>query len=439
MMSVWTSPVEEFKAALKREGLSRAFVVTDSATGECKPSHPTLESFADALVNDKNYYSHEACFFEIGGESDHLLGAFVHKTNRGQAAGGVRFWGYPSMGDYVRDGLRLSRGMGHKNALAGIWWGGGKGVIARQQSVDHRDPGVRRVVYEDYGRFISGLGGCYVTAEDAGTTPEDMARVFHTTRYTTCIPPEFGGSGNPSILTGKGVVVAMEAALEHLGRGGLEGKKVAMQGVGNVSFYMVEELLERGVERIVGVDIDLGPIQAVSDRFGSDRLEVRVVAPEDVSIFSEPCDIFAPNAIGATLNPDTIPLLEADIVCGAANNQLAESDRDATALQARGILYVPDFLANRMGIVNCANEQYGAVDPDPAVISHLDRNSKTGIFCRTIAVCERAMASGRTTAAEAELLAEELAEEHHPVWRGRSRSIIDAVVTSSWADEELAM
>jgi glutamate dehydrogenase/leucine dehydrogenase len=225
----------------------------------------------------------------------------------------------------------------------------------------------------------------------------------------------------------------MEAALEHLGLGTIEDKTVAMQGLGNVSYQMIDELLSRGVDRIVGVDIDLAAIQAVGDRFIDERLDTRVVAMGDVSIFSETCDIFAPNAVGGTLNPQTIPLLNTKIVCGAANNQLASSPRDAMALQEKDILYVPDFLANRMGIVNCANEQYGVFDGDPAVGAHLDRSTPSGVFQRCLEVCSRAAATGRTTAEEAEALADELSIEPHPIWGHRSRQIIDHLTSGNWA------
>jgi glutamate dehydrogenase/leucine dehydrogenase len=433
-VDIWNSSTDEFIGVLESTGLTRALVITDSRDGTVKASHPSLQAFADALAADDNFYAHEGCFFEIGPESNHLLGAFVHRTKRGQAAGGVRYWRYPTVADYVRDGLRLSRGMGHKNALAGIWWGGGKGVVSRRESIDHRDPEVRAAVYRDYGRFVSSLRGCYVTAEDAGTTPEDMAWVFRTTRYTTCIPREFGGSGNPSNPTARGVVAAMEAALKHLGLGTLRGKTVAMQGLGNVSFHMIGELIERGVNRIVGSDIDLAAVQAVVDRYNDSRLETRVVSRDDVTIFSETCDIFAPNAVGAILNPRTIPLLRTRVVCGAANNQLESSSRDARSLQQAGILYVPDFLANRMGIVNCSNEQYGIIDGDPVIESHLDRGAPFGVYQRCLEVCSRAAESGRTPAEEAEMLADELSEAPHPLWGHRGRLIIDRLVAEGWAD-----
>ncbi len=242
----WNESVDSFIDAMKRSGTRRAWFVTDPETGEYCVSHPAFDGVARSIAGDgRDYHAHEGSFFEIGKESGYLLSAHIHKTVRGQAAGGVRFWRYDTIESFIRDGLRLSRGMGHKNALAGLWWGGGKGVIARQHNDNESE--LRKHVYRDYGRFMSGLCGCYITAEDAGTRPEDMANVYRTTRYTTCIPAEFGGSGNPSILTARGVVVAMEAALEALGMGTLEGKTIAMQGLGNVSYYMVGYLRERRV------------------------------------------------------------------------------------------------------------------------------------------------------------------------------------------------
>ena len=436
-MDLWSAPPDTLLETLGREGLGRAWLVTDPDSGVLRASHGVLEPLVRAVEGDeRDYDGHQGIFLEVGRESGHLLTAFVHKTRRGQAAGGVRFWSYATLEELVRDGLRLSRGMGHKNALAGIWWGGGKGVIARRPDVNDRDPQVRGAIYRDYGRFVSGLRGCYVTAEDAGTTAKDMAWIHRTTRHSTCLPPELGGSGNPSVLTARGVIAAMEAALEWLELGDLEGRTVATQGLGNVARQMIGGLLEREVRRIVGTDVDERALEEVRGRFSDERLEVRQVDPSDTSILAAECDVLAPNAVGAILDPRTIPEIRARIVCGGANNQLEDPDRDAAALAARGILYVPDFLANRMGIVNCANEQYGYFEADPAILDHLDRSSPTGIHQRCLEVFERAGASGRTPAEEALVLADELSEELHPIWGDRGRLIVDALVRDGWADSD---
>jgi glutamate dehydrogenase/leucine dehydrogenase len=432
-MDCWSKSVDALIDALKAHALSRAYVITDPDSGAVRPSHPMLRPIAEAVSEDKrDYKRHEGFFFEVGRESDHLLSAHVHWTKRGQAAGGVRYWFYDSVADFVRDGLRLSRGMGQKNALAGLWWGGGKGVVCRRKGMDHLDPVVRRAVYRDYGRFMTGLSGCYVTAEDAGTTPDDMAVLFSMTRHTTCIPETLGGSGNPSILTATGVVVAMGAALEHIGMGALDGKTVVMQGAGNVSLHMIGELVARKVGRIVAADIDERAIERAKRAYPGAPLDLRRVELGDVSVFSEPGDVFAPNAVGAVLNPDTIPMIRTRVVCGAANNQLADAGRDARILHDRGVFYVPDFLANRMGIVNCANEQYGRLERDPAIYGHLDKQTPWGIYQRAMQVFSRARASGRTPSDEASDLADELSQELHPIWGHRGQQIITHLVRSGW-------
>lgn len=434
-MTLWNAHPEELLSAMHGAGIRRACLTTNPKTLELETSHPLLEPLRAAVAADKrDYHQHEGCFFEIGRDSGHLLSACVHLTRRGQAAGGVRFFTYETVEGFVRDGLRLSRGMGHKNALAGLWWGGGKGVIARRPGVDHRDPALRQALYQDYGRFVSSLRGCYVTAEDAGTTADDMAQVFATTRYTSCIPYALGGSGNPSELTARGVVVAMEAALDEMGLGSLEGKHLALQGLGHVSFFMIKDLLERRVASIVGADIDEVAVRKVAQTYQGAPLEVKLVEPGDHHILAAKVDVLAPNAVGAMLSARTIPTINAKLVCGGANNQLEEPSADDLRLRERGIVYVPDFLANRMGIVNCANEQYGYIDNDPAILSHLDRDNPVGIFRRCQDVLHKAAASGHTTATEAVKLADELCQELHPILGHRGRQIIDHLLSSGWSN-----
>ncbi len=434
-MSLWNQSPEALRQAMLAAGLHRAWLVTTPGTREVRASHPLLAPIAAAVQADtRDYHAHQAVFFEIGAASGHLLSAAVHKTVRGLAAGGVRFWVYDQVEDFVRDGLRLARGMGHKNALAGLWWGGGKGVVARRPGVDHSDPALRSALYEDYGRFMTGIRGCYITAEDAGTTTEDMAEVFATTRHTTCIPERLGGSGNPSRLTATGVVVGMEAALHFRGRGDLRGKTVAMQGLGNVSRFMIKDLVQRGVGRIVGTDVSPEAIELTRAMNPDAPLEARVVPIGDATVLAEPADVVAPNAVGGILNATTIPRIQAPIVCGAANNQLEDHHRDGSALRDRGVLYAPDFLVNRMGIVNCANECYGSFEDDPAILSHLDHDCEHGIYQRSLQVYRRAHISGRTPAEEAQVLADQLSEQPHPIWGNRGQQIIDSLVRTGWAD-----
>src|SRR3954469_284224 len=298
-----------FAERLSALGLRRAAFVHAGAEGlSC--SHPELRSLAQSLLgNTRDYDRHQAVLLEVGEQTGVLLGAFLHRTRRGQGIGGVRLWPYASVADFLSDGLRLSKGMGRKNALAGLWWGGGKGVIARAPGQRHDDPGYRAQLFQDYGRFISSLRGAYVTAEDVGTTEPDMASIHEVTRYVVCVPASVGGSGNPSPATARGVVSAMEGALAHAGLGDLRGKVIAMQGVGNVGSFMITELLARGVATIVGADVSAAAVRAVRERHPGERLQLRVVTPGDQGILAEPCDILAPNALGGIINAETIPRL----------------------------------------------------------------------------------------------------------------------------------
>jgi glutamate dehydrogenase/leucine dehydrogenase len=326
--------------------------------------------------------------------------------------------------------------MTRKNALAGLWWGGGKGVMARNPEIDTDDLEARTYLYREYGRFISSLRGCYVTAEDVGTSMEDMAAIFSHTRFTTCIPGGFGGSGNPSVPTARGVISGMEAALEFLEMGSLEGKTVAVQGMGNVGGPLIGFLFERRVKKILASDIDADLVTRVQRRFASLPLEAEVVARGDASILSAGCDIISPNAVGAVLNPHTIPQIKAKVVCGAANNQLEDAIRDDRLLFESNIRYVPDFLTNRMGIVNAANEQYGYVKNDPLFERHLTRDWEHSIFQTTLRVLQKSCSTGIPTAEIAMRLADRLSLEEHPIFGHRGRQIIESLLIDRWQQLE---
>jgi glutamate dehydrogenase/leucine dehydrogenase len=281
---------------------------------------------------------------------------------------------------------------------------------------------------------VSSLRGAYVTAEDAGTTPADMAEVHRRTRFATCVPPEIGGSGNPSAMTAEGVVVAMEAALAFRGTPGLAGRRVAMQGAGNVGAAMIELLLARGVSRVVVAESSAEQRDLVLDRFAAEPITVRLAAPGDASILAEPCDVLAPNALGGVLDAKTIPEIRASIVCGGANNPLADDSADAKRLVARGITYVPDFIANRLGIVFCANEHAGTLPDDPAVKRHLDPRWPDSIPNVTQHVLAEAARTGDTPIAVANRLADARIEEPHPIWGRRAEEITNALLQSGWVD-----
>jgi glutamate dehydrogenase/leucine dehydrogenase len=425
-------PPDDFIALLRHEGRRRAHLVFSPEARRLVPSLAALDGFAKAVERLADFAEHEGVFFEVGAASGALLTATLHRTVRGQGAGGVRHWEYAAMEDLVRDGLRLSRGMGRKNALAGLWWGGGKGVIARAAGERHRDPAYRRTLYEDYGRFVTSLRGAYVTAEDVGTTPPDMAAIFATTRFVTCIPEAVGGSGNPSPATAKGVVCAIEAALDHLGLGAIAGKRIAVHGAGNVGASLIGELVQRSAAQVIATDVDAARCAAVSARFAGANVAVRHVPLGDTSVLAEECDVVSPSALGGVLNPETIPRLRCRVVCGAANNQLLDEERDARALRERGITFVPDFVASRMGIVTCANEQYGSLPDDPAILRHFGRTWENAVYVVTHKVLEAAARDGITEAAAASALADELSLVPHPIFPHRTADLVQALVREHW-------
>ena len=421
----------QFADRLRAEGIRRGYLVHEPDTRAYAASHPLFEDLVACVhAESGDGDPHEAIFFGLGPESGALFGVFVHATRRGQAQGGLRRVPFGSMRALLRDGLRLSLAMTRKSALADLWWGGGKALIAAAPG--ELDASARRTLYREFGAFTSSLRGCYVTGEDAGTTPLDMAEVARTTRFATCTPEALGGSGNPSDMTAAGVVCAMEAALEFEGLGGLAGRRVALQGTGQVGSALLRRLFERGVASIAAAEADPDRRTALLDAFEDRPLELRAAEPGDDSILAEPCDVLAPCALGGVLGPKTIPTVQARVVCGAANNPLADERRDAEALRARGITYVPDFVANRMGIVSCANEQYGHVNADPRVLRHFRPDWPGGIHAVTRRVLELARAADITPLAAARRLADACAEQVHPIWGHRGRRIVESLVADRW-------
>lgn len=429
---------QEFIHFLKSENICRFFFVYDSRNNVLISSHPQLQTIADFMQSDKrDFMRHEGLFFQISRHYDTLQGAFVHRTNRGQAAGGLRYWNYNTIENYLRDGLRLSKAMTRKNALAGLWWGGGKGVMAHNPTVDKNDPIVRASLYKEFGELVSSLRGCYVTAEDVGTHVTDMANVFPETRFTTCIPRAFGGSGNPSIITARGVISGMEAALEFIGDEDLQGKTIAVQGMGNVGSPLIRFLFENNVRKVIACDVNPDPVGQLKCELADKDFEASVVSSDDNSIFQTECDILSPCAIGAILNPQTIPQVRAKIICGAANNQLEDSQRDDQLLRDRGIIYIPDFLTNRMGIVNCANEQYGYVNNDPFIERHLTKDWEYSIYQMSLKVLQESHVTGEPPAKVACRLADDLSLENHPIFGHRGQQIIDSLVADRWHEKSL--
>ncbi len=270
----------------------------------------------------------------------------VHSTARGPALGGCRMWRYDDARAGVRDALRLSRAMTYKSAVAGLPLGGGKGVImllGDGRLTEER----RQAALEDFGETVDLLGGAYITAEDVGTSAADMEVIASRTAHVRGLARERGGSGDPSPYTALGVVTAIEVCCERVfGSPELRGRSVALAGLGHVGTHIAQRLADAGAELMVA-DVD------ESKREVAEGLGARWVTPEQA--LAAEVDVYAPCALGGVLNDETVPQLRCAIVAGAANNQLAD-DRIADLLNARGILWAPDFVANAGGIVNIAVE-----------------------------------------------------------------------------------
>ncbi|WP_027724362.1 Leu/Phe/Val dehydrogenase [Tuberibacillus calidus] len=270
----------------------------------------------------------------------------IHDTTLGPALGGLRMWTYDSEEAAIEDALRLARGMTYKNAAAGLNLGGGKTVIMGDPRKDKNE-----AMFRALGRFIQGLNGRYITAEDVGTTVEDMDIIHEETDYVTGISTAFGSSGNPSPVTAYGVYKGMKAAAKvAFGSDSLEGKTIAVQGVGNVAYALCEYLHKEGANLIL-TDIN----EAALDR-AVKAFDAKAVAPNE--IYGVECDIFSPCALGAIINDDTIPQLKAKVIAGSANNQLKD-ERHGDIIHEKGIVYAPDYVINAGGVINVADELMG--------------------------------------------------------------------------------
>ena len=268
----------------------------------------------------------------------------IHDTTLGPALGGTRFWNYATEDEALLDALRLSRGLTYKNAVAGLNLGGGKSVIIGDNRTANRE-----MIFRAHGRFVESLGGRYVTAEDVGTGTADMDYVHMETEYVAGLANR---SGDPSPVTAHGVFRAIEASAQYRwGSSSLRGRTVIVQGLGNVGSYLCTELHQAGAKLIV-TDIRAERVERVVKEFGA-------TAATDKEIFAQKGDIFAPCALGAIINDNTIPQLQVEIVCGGANNVLHEPQKHGEALEKRSILYAPDFVANAGGVINVYSELAG--------------------------------------------------------------------------------
>lgn len=290
----------------------------------------------------------------------------IHSTRLGAALGGCRMWAYASEAEALTDVLRLSRGMTYKSALADMPLGGGKSVILGD-SRSQKTPALMQAM----GVAIERLGGRYVVAEDVGTSTADMTAIRKETSHVVGLAPDMGGSGDPSPATALGCFLGLKQAVSHqLKTTDLRGLRVAVQGLGNVGMHLAQMLHEAGAKLIVS-DIRPEFVARAVEQFGAASV------PTD-AIYGVEADVFAPCALGAILNDQTIPQLKVKIIAGSANNQLAEA-RHGTVLFDKGLLYCPDYAINAGGIINVGYEHIngsGGYDRDQAY-AHISRISQT--------------------------------------------------------------
>ncbi|RMA58030.1 Glu/Leu/Phe/Val family dehydrogenase [Ulvibacter antarcticus] len=303
----------------------------------------------DPVFGQLSFDNHEQIVF--CNDKDTGLKAIIgiHNTVLGPALGGTRMWQYNSEWEALNDVLRLSRGMTFKSAVTGLNLGGGKAVIIGNAKTQKTPELMLR-----FGEFVHSLSGRYITAEDVGMETKDMDLVRTVTPFVTGISEEIGGSGNPSPITAYGVFMGMKAAAKFAyGSDVLEDKVVYVQGIGNVGEALVENLTNEGAKIYIS-DINRERLEEVRDKYS-------VTIYEGNNLYAEKMDIYAPCALGATVNDETINQITAKVIAGAANNQLADENKHGMLLREKGIVYAPDFLINAGGIINvyAELENYG--------------------------------------------------------------------------------
>ncbi|MCK5576272.1 MAG: Glu/Leu/Phe/Val dehydrogenase [Sphingomonadales bacterium] len=341
-----------------------------------------------SVFSTEAFRDHEQVVFASDPETGLRAIIAVHSTALGPAVGGCRMWNYASEDDAIRDVLRLSRGMSYKNAMADLGLGGGKSVIIGDSAKD-KTPELMRA----FGRAVDQLGGRYLSAEDVGISVEDIEIAGTQTKYVAGLNKGEAASGDPSPFTAHGVFFGIKASVMHrLGKADLGGVKVAVQGLGHVGYTLCKELHEAGADLIV-TDINTQNINRVVEDFGATAVATDDIVGQDV-------DVYAPCALGATVNDDSIDSIKAPIIAGAANNVLME-DRHGEILRQRGVLYAPDYVINGGGIINVANEVHGRVVSAEDGMKNVENiyNTLTEIF----KVSDK---TGRTTNAIADEMAE---------------------------------
>ncbi|MEO1192343.1 MAG: Glu/Leu/Phe/Val dehydrogenase dimerization domain-containing protein [Pseudomonadota bacterium] len=339
------------------------------------------------LFEHVSFAGHERVVHAIDKTSGLQAIIAVHSTALGPAAGGCRLWRYECEVDALTDVLRLSHGMTYKNAIASLPLGGGKCVVLAPEEIADRP-----ALFNALGRAIQDLSGLYWTAEDVGVSPADMAAIASATSFVAGLDQGEHASGDPSPVTARGVFTCMLAGVRRLwGQEDLSGLTAGVQGLGHVGWALAE-LAHRAGARLLVSDLDAARCQAAVE-----RLSAEVVAPE--AIVAQPMDIFVPCALGGVLNQASIPNLKARLICGAANNQLADLSA-AEALAKAGHLYLPDFVVNAGGIINVASEILERREPEWL------EEKLAGLATTIERVMEQAAAGDGNTARAANALAE---------------------------------
>ncbi len=301
----------------------------------------------------EQYGNHEQIIF-FHEPSVNLKGIIaIHNTSLGPALGGCRIWPYASEQEALVDVLKLSRGMTYKAAAAGLEQGGGKSVIIHDPKKKTPE------LFKTFGRFVHSLNGTYITAEDVGTSMEDMQYIRESTPFVVGLPKKMGGSGDPSPFTAQSTLMGIKAAVAHkLKRESLKSLKVAIQGIGHVGEYLTRYLLQEGCQLVI---CDIFEQKALN--FQKNHPEVKVVHHE--KIYDEECEIFSPCALGSVINPDTLNRLKCSIIAGAANNQLDTLETE-DIVRSKNILYAPDFVINAGGVISVFVESKGKYSEEEA-------------------------------------------------------------------------
>tara|TARA_B000000532_G_C18876643_1_gene410981 strand:+ start:4197 stop:5270 length:1074 start_codon:yes stop_codon:yes gene_type:complete len=299
------------------------------------------------VIDNMQTMGHEQVVFCNDSETGLKAIIAIHDTTLGPALGGTRMWNYSNETDALNDVLRLSRGMTFKASISGLNLGGGKAVIIGDANTEKTE-----ALMKKFGEYVDKLGGTYITAEDVGMSTKDMEYVREMTKHVTGIPESMGGSGDPSPFTAYGVYWGMKASAKFKwGSDSLEGKTILVQGVGHVGENLVKHITEEG-SKVFITDINKEKLVEVSAKYGA-----KIIAGDE--IYDKDMDIYAPCALGATLNTDTIYRLKCEIVAGAANNQLEDEIKHGEMIKEKGIVYAPDFLINAGGLINVYSELNG--------------------------------------------------------------------------------